>query len=256
MTKAPLAATHDENIAVLYRMVMPDHVCPYGLKTKHLLASRGFMVEDHHLKTRQETDDFKGKHGVKTTPQTFICGDRIGGYDAVRKHFGLKVREEGETTYQPVIAIFCITAAMAMMAAWATTGKWVSALTFQWFIAFSMCVLSIQKLQDVQQFSTMFLNYDLLARRWVPYASIYPFAEGLAGVLMVAGVLNWVSIPAALFIGGIGAVSVLKAIYVDKRELECACVGGNSNVPLGFVSLTENLMMVAMGVWMTVRMVI
>ena len=54
-------------------------------------------------------------------------------------------------------------------------------------------------------------------------------------------------------IGGIGAVSVIKAVYLDKRELKCACVGGSSNVPLGFVSLIENLMMVAMAVWMIAR---
>jgi hypothetical protein len=45
-------------------------------------------------------------------------------------------------------------------------------------------------------------------------------------------------------------VSVFKAVYLDRRALRCACVGGGSNVPLGFVSLTENLMMVAMAVWM------
>jgi hypothetical protein len=39
---------------------------------------------------------------------------------------------------------------------------------------------------------------------------------------------------------------------MDKRELKCACVGGDSNVPLGFLSLTENLMMIAMAVWMLV----
>jgi hypothetical protein len=49
---------------------------------------------------------------------------------------------------------------------------------------------------------------------------------------------------------GIGAVSVCKAVYIDKRELKCACVGGDSKVPLGFISLTENLMMIGMGVWM------
>lgn len=37
---------------------------------------------------------------------------------------------------------------------------------------------------------------------------------------------------------------------MDRRELKCACVGGSSNVPLGFVSLNENLMMIAMAVWM------
>jgi hypothetical protein len=79
---------------------------------------------------------------------------------------------------------------------------------------------------------------------------IYPFAEGLAGILMIAGALNWLSIPLALFIGTVGAVSVFKAVYIDRRELKCACVGGSSNVPLGFVSLTENLMMIAMALWM------
>jgi len=56
-----------------------------------------------------------------------------------------------------------------------------------------------------------------------------------------------------LLIGSIGAVSVFKAVYLDKRELKCACVGGDSKVPLGFVSLTENLMMVAMGCWMFIK---
>ena len=84
------------------------------------------------------------------------------------------------------------------------------------------------------------------------YAYAYPFLEGIAGVLMVAGALNWISIPVALFIGTFGAVSVFKAVYVDKREIKCACVGGSGSVPLGFVSLTENLMMVAMAVWMLV----
>jgi hypothetical protein len=70
---------------------------------------------------------------------------------------------------------------------------------------------------------------------------------------MITHVLEFVSIPVALFIGTVGAVSVFKAVYVDRRELKCACVGGDTNVPLGFVSLTENVMMVAMAVWMLAR---
>jgi hypothetical protein len=84
----------------------------------------------------------------------------------------------------------------------------------------------------------------------VPYAYVYPFAEGIAGVLMAAGALNWLSIPIALFIGTVGGVSVFYAVYVERRELKCACVGGSSRVPLGAVSLIENVMMVAMALWM------
>lgn len=84
----------------------------------------------------------------------------------------------------------------------------------------------------------------------MPYSYVYPYAEALAGLLMIAGALTWLSVAVALFIGTVGAMSVFKAVYVDKRELKCACVGGSSNVPLGFVSVTENLMMMAMAVWM------
>ncbi len=236
--------------ATLHRMVMPGHTCPYGLKSKHLLESRGFTVDDRWLTTREETDAFKAEHGVKTTPQTFIDGVRIGGHDDLRRHFELKVADPDTTSYTPVIALFAMTALMALAASFAVDGSAFTLRAAEWFISFSMIVLALLKLQDVDKFATMFLNYDLLAKRWVPYASIYPFAEGLAGVLMTAHALPWLSIPLALFIGGIGAVSVFKAVYVDKRDIKCACVGGSSKVPLGFVSLTENVMMVAMALWM------
>jgi glutaredoxin len=243
----------DRPVATLYRMVMPSHVCPFGLKALHLLRSRGFAVEDRWLTTREATDAFKAEHGVQTTPQIFIDGVRIGGHDDLRRHFGLKVAEPGATSYRPVAALFAMTALMALAASIAAFGSPFTIHAAMWFIAFSMCVLALLKLQDVDRFATMFLNYDLLARRWVPYATLYPFAEATAGVLMVAGVLTWLSASLALFIGGIGAVSVIKAVYIDKRSIKCACVGGSSNVPLGFVSLLENVMMVGMAIWMLAK---
>ncbi|UIP07064.1 glutaredoxin [Erythrobacter sp. SDW2] len=239
--------------ATLYRMVLPDHLCPSGLKAKWLLESEGYEVEDHPLLTREETDAFKAQHDVATTPQAWIGNERIGGYIDLRKHFGRRVLEKGETTYRPVIALFAMMALMAVAAAYVATGQPISVLSAEWFVSFSMCGLAYLKLRDVESFSTMFLNYDLLARRWVPYAYIYPFAEGLAGVLMTAHAFDWLSIPVALFIGTVGAASVFKAVYVDRRELKCACVGGDSNVPLGFVSLTENLFMIGMAVWMLAK---
>ncbi|MCK8780813.1 glutaredoxin [Rhizobium sp. NTR19] len=236
--------------AVIHRMGMPGHTCPYGLKAKHLLERAGYDVEDRHLTTREETDAFKREHGVATTPQIFIGTDRIGGHDNLRRFLGKKVADPKAITYRPVAVLFSMTALTAMAASYAVSGDAFTLRAAEWFIAFSMVVLSLLKLQNVESFATMFLNYDLLAKRWVPYGYIYPYAEGLAGILMVAGALDWISVPVALFIGTIGAVSVFKAVYIDRRELKCACVGGSSNVPLGFISLTENLMMIAMAAWM------
>jgi glutaredoxin len=242
--------------ATVYRMVMPKHICPYGKKSVYLLKKHGYEVDDRHLTTREETDAFKEEHSVETTPQTFINDERIGGHDEVRRYFGEKVLGPDDTTYKPVIAIFAVAALLAVSIGFITGWGDSYLLTIPRFISIAMVLLALQKLQDVESFSTMFLNYDVLASKWVPYGYIYPYAELIAGLLMLAGVLTIVSVPLALFIGGVGAWSVFKAVYLEKRELKCACVGGSSKVPLGFVSLTENLMMVGMAIWMAAMLVL
>lgn len=229
-------------------MVTPDHICPFGTKSKYLLRSQGFDVADHWLCNRQQTDAFKAEHQVQTTPQTFIDGQRIGGYDDLRAYFHKRPRaKKGDVSYTPVVSLFGVAALMAVALRWWTQDPWAM---LSLFAGFSMCLLAVQKLRDVESFSNGFLNYDLFAMRFVPYAYVYPFIELLAGLGMLSGLLPRVSATLALIAGLEGGVSVFKAVYVDRRHLKCACVGGDSNVPLGFVSLTENLLMVAMGVWM------
>ncbi|MEO5587184.1 MAG: MauE/DoxX family redox-associated membrane protein [Novosphingobium sp.] len=236
--------------AKLYRMVMPEHTCPFGLKAAHLLRRKGYVVDDRWLVTRAEIDAFKAEHDVKTTPQVFIGGKRIGGFDDLRRHFGMTVRNPDAVSYTPVIAVFAAAAALALATSTAAFSTPLTMRAGEWFVSFAMVILAMLKLQDVERFASMFLGYDLLARRWVPYATLYPFAEFTAGTLMAAHAFDWLSIPLALFIGTIGSISVFHAVYIQKRDLKCACVGGSSRVPLGFVSLTENVAMVLMALWM------
>lgn len=235
--------------AVIHRMVMKDHICPFGLKALHLLRHEGYEVEDHWLRDREQTDAFKAAHQVDSTPQVFIEGQRIGGYDELRRHLG-KGGQSSLSVYQPVVVVFAMAGVLALALSWVAFGSLLQARILQWFVAISMCLLAMLKLRDLESFSNTFLGYDLLARRYVPYAYFYPFAEALAGVLMVAGALIWLAAPLAIFIGAIGSVSVFYAVYIQKRELKCACVGGDSSVPLGPVSLGENLLMLLMGGWM------
>lgn len=71
--------TDQTHRATLYRMVLPDHTCPFGVKARELLEREGYEVDDRVLASRDETDAFKAEHGVRTTPQVFIDGERIGG---------------------------------------------------------------------------------------------------------------------------------------------------------------------------------
>lgn len=231
--------------AILYRMVTKEHICPYGLRSKDLLEREGYLVEDNHLTSRNDTDDFKQKHGVETTPQTFIEEKRVGGYDELRKYFGKGEAGQNGTTYAPVIAIFSVAALLSLAFQFFVSEDFISIRTLVLFIAFSMTLLAVQKLKDLYSFTNSFITYDLLAMRWLRYGYIYPFVEAYAGIGMVAQLPAIAVAPFSLFIGTVGAISVFKAVYVDKRELKCACVGGDSNVPLGFVSLSENIFMIA-----------
>ena len=72
--------------ATLYRMVLPDHVCPYGVRARQLLDHAGFEIEEHILATRMEVDALEEELGVSATPQVFIDGQRIGGCDALERY--------------------------------------------------------------------------------------------------------------------------------------------------------------------------
>ncbi|MAD73731.1 MAG: glutaredoxin family protein [Rheinheimera sp.] len=236
--------------AKLYRMHTSEHICPYGLRSKDLLERNGFEVEDHKLTSREKTDEFKKKYNVKTTPQTFIDDNQIGGYDDLRDYFGMDQAGQTGTTYTPVLAIFAVAFLMSLATSFAYMPGVNLINIVELFVAYSMTILAIQKLRDLYTFSNSFITYDLLAMRHIRYAYIYPFAEAFAGIGMLASISGFIVGPVSLFIGTVGAISVFKAVYIDKRELKCACVGGDSNVPLGFVSLTENLFMIGAGAWM------
>ena len=76
----------DSKQATLYRMILPDHTCPFGVRAKDLLESEGYAVEDRILRSRDEVEAFKAEHDVATTPLVFIDGEPIGGSDALERY--------------------------------------------------------------------------------------------------------------------------------------------------------------------------
>jgi glutaredoxin len=67
--------------ATLYRMVLPDHTCPFGVRAKSLLDEHGYEVDEHILSSREEVDAFKSERGLSTTPLVIIDDEPIGGSD-------------------------------------------------------------------------------------------------------------------------------------------------------------------------------
>ncbi len=220
----------------IYRMSMPEHECPWGLKAVDLLTAQGIEFEDIRLRSRDEVDAFKAKYGVATTPQIFFGEDRIGGYTNLAERLEVTTIN-AEYSYTPVIALFSTAGSMALATSLGMVG----------FMGISLSMLASLKLMDLQAFAESFQKYDLITQRFKPYGKAYPFAELLIGLGFLSGVAPLITGIGAFLVGVSGAVSVFKAVYIDKMALNCACVGGNSKAPLGVVSFAENAIMTVMG---------
>jgi glutaredoxin len=236
------ASLHDVR---LYRMDLPDHACPWGLRALQLLQEQHVPFEDHPLRSEAEVAAFKAAHAVATTPQLFAGVERIGGYTDLAARLGVRP-ESGDVSYIPVLAVFGTAALMTLALAAGLGG----------FMGIALCLLAMLKLMDVQAFAASFRKYDLLSQRWKAWGGLYPGVELLVGlgILLqpeVAGAGRLIG-ATALLLGAMGMVSVGKAVFVDKLALNCACVGGNAKVPLGVVSFAENLLMALMGAVMLV----
>lgn len=85
-SKRDFARTTVPRGATLYRMVLPDHICPFGVRAKRMLEEHGFAVDDRILASREEVDRLQEELGVRTTPQVFIDGERIGGSEELEAY--------------------------------------------------------------------------------------------------------------------------------------------------------------------------
>ncbi|MCM8527164.1 MAG: glutaredoxin [Lentisphaeraceae bacterium] len=216
--------------------------CPWGEKAVKLLNEKGIDFKDHIFSSKEEEEKFKESHGVKTTPQIFLEGKRIGGYTDLAKHFDEKIEENGKS-YKPVIAIFATAGLLALASKAGMSG----------FMGYALCLLSCLKLMDLNAFVKSFKKYDLFTKKVTAYGYLYPFAEMAIGLGFLSGLLPLPTGILSIIVGLAGGISIIKAVYVDKTDLNCACVGGNSNVPLGIISFSENAMMAGMGVWVLMQ---
>lgn len=130
----PLPASMIPKKATLYRMVTPDRLYPRSIKAWDLLKRNRYEIEDQHLESKEANQAYKEEHGYDKTPQIFIDGERFT-YDGLREHLGPDPKE-GEA-YQPVLAVFAVTLAMALTSSQTMLGSPAPLCTTELFISFN-----------------------------------------------------------------------------------------------------------------------
>lgn len=115
------------------------------------------------------------------------------------------------------------------------------------FMAGFFLVFSFFKLLNLKGFAESYAMYDLIAKRVPSYGYIYPFIELALGLAYLTQFSPVVTNTATIIVMGISSVGVIQSV-LDKRKIQCACLGAVFNLPMSTITIIEDLVMVAMAV--------
>lgn len=151
-------------------------------------------------------------------------------------------------TYKPILLIFAfITGVSALVSYHHDSIHWMQFMNI--FMACFFLVFSFFKFLDLKGFASSYAMYDIVARKIPSYGFVYPFLELGLGLAYLTNfnpvVTNW----ATIIIMGISSIGVIESV-LNKKKIQCACLGAVFNLPMSTVTIIEDLLMVGMAVAM------
>lgn len=174
----------------------------------------------------------------------------IGDYTIIeadedrRRSVGKLIFQDWITTYKPVLIIglyiIGITLLIEINRNEFRLENWMSNFMGGFFLVFSFF-----KFLDLKGFADAYFTYDIVAKRWYNWAYIYVLVElGLGVAYILKYYLILVDI-ITLIVMCVGLWGVLQSI-LSKQKIKCACLGTIFNLPMGTLTIIENMLMIAM----------
>ncbi len=103
------------------------------------------------------------------------------------------------------------------------------------------------KLYDLNNFSDIFLKYNIISQKFSIYSYIYPFIEIILGVLLFLRYRLRITYILIIILMTISLISVSISLY-QYQNLRCGCLGNFFDLPLSYVTISENVVMLLMSV--------
>ena len=115
------------------------------------------------------------------------------------------------------------------------------------FMGLFYIIFSFFKILDIKGFSTSFKMYDPLAKKITTYGYIYPFIEILLGLMFLARIEVNLALLITIIILGITSIGVTQTL-LNKRKINCACLGTTLKLPMTEATFIENAIMIIMAI--------
>lgn len=148
----------------------------------------------------------------------------------------------------PLFLIFAYLTGIVLILELAT-GNWNGMRAMQNFMGGFFVVFSFFKLLDLNGFVSSFQMYDPIAGQSKAYGYLYPFIELSLGISFLLGFNLGLMCLITLVLLGIGTIGVARTV-LNKRKIQCACLGTVFNLPMTKVTIIENSIMIVMALWM------
>lgn len=156
-------------------------------------------------------------------------------------------------TYKPILLIFGYITAVTLLVQFTGGGfHWMAWM--QQFMAGFFLVFSFFKLLNLSAFAESYAMYDVVAQKWKPWGYIYAFIELGLGIAYLTGFEPLLTNAVTFVVMGVSIIGVLASV-LNKRKIQCACLGAVFNLPMSTVTIIEDGLMIAMSLIMVLTMV-
>lgn len=153
-------------------------------------------------------------------------------------------------TYKPLLMIVSFIAGTSLLVQYPFQ-NFSGMLWMRHFMAGFFIVFSFFKLLNLRGFVDSYRMYDLVAEKWKSWGYIYPFLELALGIAYLTAWNPWVTNITTVIVLGVSTIGVVKS-NLDKKKIQCACLGDVFNLPMSKVTIIEDTSMVAMAALMLV----
>nr|WP_315417322.1 MauE/DoxX family redox-associated membrane protein [uncultured Pedobacter sp.] len=193
------------------------------------------------------------KHiGLDTLQQALGGNDSKYQISAAHHNETLEETKSWAETYKPILLIFGYVTAISLVVSWQANA--INYMVFmRIFMAGFFLTFSFFKMLNLKAFAESYAMYDIVAKKFSAWGYIYAFIElglGLSFALNLSPVIvNWVT----LIVMIISIFGVLESV-LNKKKIQCACLGAVFNLPMSTVTIVEDAIMIAMSAAMLILM--
>jgi len=181
--------------------------------------------------------------------------------NALDKKYSITAMEHNETaeqakswlaTYKPILLIFAYITTIAIIAATHQNQfHWMQAMNI--FMAGFFLTFSFFKMLDLKGFAESYSMYDIVAKKVIAWGYVYAFIELGLGIAYATNFQPLVTNIVTLVVMTISIIGVLQSV-LNKRKIQCACLGAVFNLPMSTVTIIEDALMIAMSGIMLITM--